>query len=1098
MLATYVDRLADGERVDLQHVAAAHPDVAAELTEQLRMFQLLGSPRDEGSPPARLGDYELRRELGRGGMGIVYEAWQRSLSRRVALKLLPVGLVSDRKALERFEREAQVAGALRHPHIVSVHGMGTESGVPYYAMELVEGKTLRAAAEELRPAPGASAERASYQRIAELFSGVADGLDHAHRHGVIHRDLKPSNLILDRSTDAEGDGGERLRILDFGLARMEGQESLTLSGDLVGTLPYMSPEQVGATQAPIERVSDLYSFGATLYEILCGEPPFRGRSREETLAAITRRDPRPLRSMDPRVPHDLETIVEKCLRKEPVERYGTAEALAQDLRRFVRGEPVEARPLSGWERRARRLWRHRIVLASVAVALVIALIGLSAGLWVVARQRELARQSEMNALQSEARARQSEANARESLYVGEMRVAHGEWREGNVVGYEDLLAHHVPGDGQSDRRHWEWYYLQGLAEAGHEILDEHEGPVRAVAWSRDGRRLASGGEDGIVRLWDGEPRQTVRKHDAGSAVYALAWHPNERLACGTGDGRLLLWDDPLGAEVPRVLRQPSAPESKGFPVLSVDWSIDGHLAACRADGRVWLWESTLKEEARSFEWPPSPSRSRLRVHFHPKGGRLAVGGTGIGIRDAFRSSFEPAPFSSFHSVAWPLAWSPDGKSLVAGVIGRPPTVFGLDQTGSRGRRLTKHHAYPNAFAWSHDGGLAMARKDGVIKLWNTAADEAKQDLLGHRDAALALAWNPVGHLLASGGEDGTVRIWSTEQDATALVVDGVNSFVSWSPDGNRLAARKTARDETARIVAEKTVVVLDARTGTVLQQLRGEDREGLFWVEGVAWSPEGAHVAATRSDGRLLVWDWESGRELWSREAHEIVFDRKLWNKGAGAVHWHPLRNWVATSGADNTFAVWDAATGEEVTRILCQLDQTIPFNFDWSPDGDLVALCEAQPTIRRTGLWTIVSRLDTPPKKLQLGTITWSPGGGLVAFAGNGGTFGVYRGLDGVTVDDVKGHSDDVRCVSWSPDGRRVATASWDLSVKLWHWDGRKARDVLRLSGHSAGKVNAVAWSPDGRRLASADYATVRIYDAPGWTSPPLDGTPKESGNSP
>jgi serine/threonine protein kinase/Tol biopolymer transport system component len=410
LLASYVDRLNRGEMLDRGEIEREHPAEARELIERLEVFEAFGAGRD--AEFGTLGDYKLIREIGRGGMGVVYEAWQNSMNRRVALKVLPAGIAADSKACVRFMREAQAAGKLSHPHIVSVYAMGVDKNTPYYAMEYLEGKTLagllkklkvshkESAAREqalttiaglLEPAPesvSADAPTAANEvppdsksdlpgdaepppskaradsegitpaycrRLAEAFSGVADGLHYAHGEGVIHRDIKPSNLMLQK------DG--QLRILDFGLARLEGQESLTLTGDFLGTVLYVSPEQAMVRRVQVDHRTDIYSLGATMYEMLSWRPPFEGKSAQDTLGQIIFRDPQPLRRANARVPRDLETIVLKCLRKDPKDRYATAEALAGDLRSFSRGEPIAARPQGPWEKTLRRAWRHRVKIA---------------------------------------------------------------------------------------------------------------------------------------------------------------------------------------------------------------------------------------------------------------------------------------------------------------------------------------------------------------------------------------------------------------------------------------------------------------------------------------------------------------------------------------------------------------------------------------------------------------------------------------------------------------------------------------------------------------------------------------------------------------
>ncbi len=367
LYAEYVDRLNRGESIDPDEILAAHPEEAPELLEMLESF--IGPEADWHPPPTQFADYSLARRIGRGGMGVVYDAWQHSMNRRVALKVLPAAVAADPRASARFMREAQTAGQLNHPNIVHVHGLGIEESTPYYAMEYVEGETLArilAGIKKVEPeadTPFGARDGIDYfGRLARAFVGVAEGLHHAHSKGVVHRDIKPSNLIL----DPEG----RLRVLDFGLARFEGHQSLTVSGDFLGTPLYMSPEQARRTKIGVDHRTDVYSLGATMYEAVCGRPPFVGRDHADTVTQIIERDPVEPVKINPRVPRDLETIVLKCLRKDPGERYRTAGALAQDVARFVKGEPIEAKPEAVWMQLKRKLRRHRVGLIATATVLV--------------------------------------------------------------------------------------------------------------------------------------------------------------------------------------------------------------------------------------------------------------------------------------------------------------------------------------------------------------------------------------------------------------------------------------------------------------------------------------------------------------------------------------------------------------------------------------------------------------------------------------------------------------------------------------------------------------------------------------------------------
>ncbi|MBI5365608.1 MAG: protein kinase [Planctomycetes bacterium] len=372
------------------------------------------APAPSPSPgPRHLGDFTLVREVGRGSMGIVYEAVQRSINRRVALKMLPPGLAGDPGFRSRFVREAESLGRLEHPGIVSVYGSGAAEDCPYYAMEFIEGRSLDDVMKK---------EKVTFARAAWLALQVAEGLDHAHAHGIVHRDIKPSNLLLVRAVEAPRPGdelssgrrgatnvaswrpgrsgflpthdpedfAERLKITDFGLA-LAGEESrMTHSGVIVGTPAYMSPEQAAGRSVRIDGRTDLYSLGVILYEILAGRLPFDAQDASVLILKIRELDPTSPREINRLVPPDLETIVMKCLEKHPHRRYATGAELADDLRRFLEGEPILARPLGAGERTWRWLRKHRAWAAALgSSALLFAVFGSYLANERVTRRREI-------------------------------------------------------------------------------------------------------------------------------------------------------------------------------------------------------------------------------------------------------------------------------------------------------------------------------------------------------------------------------------------------------------------------------------------------------------------------------------------------------------------------------------------------------------------------------------------------------------------------------------------------------------------------------------------------------------------------------------
>jgi serine/threonine protein kinase/Flp pilus assembly protein TadD len=487
ILEEFLTNLEAGARLKPEDLTARCPALAEPLLACLASLDFLHdaslSLRDPTAPElsaatecqtdlGRLGDFQLVRELGRGGMGVVYEAEQISLGRRVALKVLPFAAALDARQLQRFRNEAQAAACLHHTNIVPVFGVGCERGVHYYAMQYIEGQTLAAIIKNLRSGkecglpgfssipgnrhatvPGQATEapaalpahvRAPAPRVGRIgnrsytdrrhcnVGRIADpspqsgrignpsygspahvraaallgmqaarALEHAHQLGIVHRDIKPANLLAEAGSaiTPAGNGAEasgaRLWVTDFGLAHCrQGQAGLTVTGDLVGTLRYMSPEQTEGAPTGVDHRTDIYSLGATLYEFLTLEPAFNGHDRHELLRQIAIEEPRPLRKVNKAVPADLETIVQKAMAKNPVERYATAQEMASDLRRFLRDEPILARPLTLLKRTRRWARRHRPVMLSAAVALLAALTVLAGSIGWIMRDRA-ARQAKL-------------------------------------------------------------------------------------------------------------------------------------------------------------------------------------------------------------------------------------------------------------------------------------------------------------------------------------------------------------------------------------------------------------------------------------------------------------------------------------------------------------------------------------------------------------------------------------------------------------------------------------------------------------------------------------------------------------------------------
>ncbi len=403
-----------GQTPDVEALVQQHPELAAQIRELVSALMVMqqvdpgGQPAPDMpdfAPTGQLGDYRLVREVGRGGMGIVYEAEQISLRRRVALKVLPFAAVLDPRALQRFKNEAQAAASLHHAHIVPVYAVGCERGVHYYAMQFIDGQSLEGLIRELRqqqtdketrrqgdketkkPCPLTARQTADhaartaslspcllvslspfFRTVAQLGWQAAEALEHAHQVGVVHRDIKPANLLV----DLRG----QLWVADFGLARCQDDTRVTQTGDLVGTIRYMSPEQALAKHGLVDHRTDVYSLGVTLYELLTLEPAITGQDRHELLWRIACEEPRPPRHLNPAIPAELETIILKAIAKDPAERYLTAQELADDLRRFCEDRPIRATRPTLLERAQRWTRRHTQAVLLTTALLGLALLGL--------------------------------------------------------------------------------------------------------------------------------------------------------------------------------------------------------------------------------------------------------------------------------------------------------------------------------------------------------------------------------------------------------------------------------------------------------------------------------------------------------------------------------------------------------------------------------------------------------------------------------------------------------------------------------------------------------------------------------------------------
>ncbi len=1031
-----------------------HFEVHAALhNEPLPKPTLVGREGPDGSlvrDALALPGYELLGELGRGGMGVVYKARQVALDRVVAVKMILAGTHAGAEERVRFRREAEAAARLHHPHVVQIYEVGEAEGRPYLALEYVDGGSLdRRTAGTPQPAAAA----------ARLVETLARAIHYAHERGVVHRDLKPSNVLLaacDLAAGAKPQAAEEVpKITDFGLAkRLDGGAGPTQSGDLLGTPSYMAPEQAEGKSGTTGPATDVYGLGAILYELLTGRPPFKAANALETLLQVRSEEPVPPGQLQPHCPRDLATVCLKCLHKEPRRRYGSALALADDLRRFLDGKPIRARPVGAAERALKWARRHPATAAWVGLVVLLTAVGFGAVTWYALRAEDRRREAE-----------EARDEARALLYHQRVAGAFREWQACSLEQAELLLR---PYAGQ-EQPPWEWRYVDGLCHTDLLTLGRHAGPVSSVVFSPDGRRLASasgtwiGRTPGEIKLWDATTGRLVLTFAGRTApVTGLAFHPDGRQLASSSSpftsgipGGVTLWDAGTGREIGALrLDRPG-----GF--LGVAFSPDGRLlATAGADGQVRLWDGATRQEVASLG---GHAGTVYGVAFSPDGRRLASGG-----RDGSVRLWDVATRRLLHRLTgWmdvrSLSFGPDGRYLAAGR--RDHTVEVWDT--ARGQRHLTHSAHPGpvlSVAFRPDGlWLASADNTGLVQLYEALEPDERRSLRGHTGSVPALAFSPDGARLASGGHDGSVKVWDAlrEQEFRSTVRQGPwISSLAYSPDGRSLAAASLGFRVRSPAVSE--VRVYDAASGQVRLVLRGHTGG----IGGLAYSPDGTRLASAGVDETVRLWDAAGGKQLATLAGH---------TEGVTGVAFDPAGPRLASSGADGTVRLWGLPDGRELHALRGDAGQLNGVAF--SPDGRLLAAAGEDGIVYVWDASSLQLRRSVSAHTSAVTAVAFSPDGTWLASASEDGTVALWEAASGRGQFRSGDQTRGVTAVAFSPDGRRLASAGRDWTVRLW--DVPTGAEAFTLRG-PVSDAFSVAFSPDGRQLAAgaAHQYWVRVWE--------------------
>jgi serine/threonine protein kinase/WD40 repeat protein len=757
-------------------------------------------PAESVGPLPRLGDYQLLEEIARGGMGVVYRARQLSLNRTVAVKVLLAGQFANDQFLQRFRREAEAAGSLSHPHIVSIHDVGEYEGRPYFSMELIEGRSLAEMVRE-NPLPG--------RHAAQLLERIAEAVQFAHEQGVLHRDLKPSNVLV----DTEG----APHITDFGLAKRlvgtcstacqptskkiaDGVEpvptdELTLTGQVLGSPNYMPPEQADPERGSATVASDVYSLGAILYHLLTGRPPFLTDSVTQTLRLVAEGEPISPRLLNSALSRDLETICLKCLEKEPRRRYASARELAEELKRFLHDEPIQARPIGPPGRLMR--WRRRkpalaASLGAGALLLLVVLVGLPIALIRINNARH-------HAEKSRARAEMAERETQSQLYTALLEQARATVRSGEI--------------GQRLR-----------------TLDV----VRRAAAISNAMELR---REALAALALPDLRFERELPIGVDCTMALLDPAFERLAIGRGTNAIEI------QSVPDQRLLATLPDDSPHHAVGARWSPDGRFLAVRRHPKNDLYTVEVWDVPAARRVVRLPLTSWGACAFHPRLPQaLADDGDGA-LRLWNLNDGQPLATFLITGMVHHVEFSPDGRSfLVQHRIGAPWFTSLHDAEGGTWRRSSLS-GWIDGIAWDpSDHYIAFAARNGDVHLHDRQTGETK--LLGrHKREARTAAFTTDGRFLFTGGDEQEVVCWDVRLRDRAFVIGPRSTRVQTSGRGTRCAVETATGLQLYSLEPSKSC-----------REIAGDFSGGF---QEATFSPDGRWLAAG-GPAALWLWEWQS------------------------------------------------------------------------------------------------------------------------------------------------------------------------------------------------------------------------------------------------
>jgi len=981
---------------------------------------------------SRVAHFEIVERLGMGEFGTVWKARDTLLDRTVALKI-PRREQLDPLSMEKFMREARAAAQLRHPNIVSTHEVGREGDTLYIVIDYVRGVPLSVMMAD---------HRLGIHESVEMLAKIAEALDHAHRAGVIHRDLKPSNILVD-------DQGEP-HLMDFGLAkRKELEVSITTDGAILGTPAYMSPEQARGEAKRVDGRSDVYSAGVILFQMLTGELPFRGSTRMLLQKVINDDAPGP-RTLEGRVPRDLDTICLKCLEKEPARRYATAGDLAADLHRFLAKQPVLARRLGRVGRTIRWARRNAVIAALLAATAATLLLATAISIYFASQAAQALGDSLLQEIRLTREVRRQGYGEKVRELVSQVRnlpfarVEENELRRELVLSMGDFMAYppqeisSFPGKataiclarddqqlvvGQDDGR-IATYDVDSLSAAGE--LQPLNGKILALTLINDGQYLAAADSKGSIRIWRRTSRdwEVVREFNLDESPDVVVFSQNGEWAAFIRGSRIEIWDTTNAQKLQTLPVRPQWSFHNGAFAKS-----GSHLVAAfvndEADTVGWaVWELNSRKRVRDSEMPSLGGTYRKAIDVSDRDGRMA-----IGFDEALLvyelTDFQPTRLVSFDSTI-AVAFSPTEPDLAAANIRGWITIWNPATNRQLARlQLPQRTAGEICLAFSEDGKRLFASNSDRIQVWDLKRADEKTVLAGHSGAIPCVAFHPDGQLLATGGKDDEVRFWNPATGRTlgSRNVGEALQTLAFSPDGRLLAVGCMGKTGAPHL----RLIDVDSQEKEVIYESALDMGE----VLSLAWSeaPDAAYLAASGEYG-IEVFKESAGAP--PRLESVLKLDRRGFSPALATVI--SRTKGILVWAEENRLQAWDLMTGRSAPLHAPDMNQ------GWNglallPDGESIIY------VSKAGVaevWNVRNdhRVATigEPGTFNAPQIALSPDGKWFAALTQLDTVSVWHRPTGRHLFSLRPEAGAVWSLAWDPTSQHLAVGQSDGSLAIWH----------------------------------------------------------------